>query len=78
MSLDAAQAAPSTPCVQICVVNPRSNLCIGCGRTVGEIAAWGGMGEPERRAIMAALDARLVAARSRQARDRRWKDEAAG
>ena len=62
---------PSTPCVQICVIDPRSALCIGCGRTVNEIAAWGGLDEPSRLAIMAGLEARLVAARSRKTRGRR-------
>ena len=61
----------STPCVQICVIDPRSALCIGCGRTVNEIAAWGGLDEPSRLAIMAGLEARLVAARSRKTRGRR-------
>ena len=68
MSLDPAPGAPSSPCVQICVVDPRSGLCIGCGRTLAEIASWGGMTEPARRAIMVRLEARLVAARSRRAR----------
>ena len=70
MSLDPAPGAPSTPCVQICVVDPRSGLCIGCGRTVAEIAAWGAMPEPQRRAIMAELEARLIASRSRRTRNR--------
>ena len=38
----------STPCVRICVVDPLSVLCIGCGRTTEEIAAWGVMSEAER------------------------------
>jgi uncharacterized protein len=62
---------PSTPCIQICVIDPLSALCIGCGRTVGEIAAWSGLDEPSRLAIMAGLEARLVASRSRKARGRR-------
>ncbi len=60
--------APSTPCIQICVIDTLSGLCIGCGRTVSEIAAWPSLGEPERRAIMTQLEGRLGAARSRKAR----------
>jgi predicted Fe-S protein YdhL (DUF1289 family) len=56
--------------VQICVIDPRSALCIGCGRTVNEIAAWGDLDETSRLAIMAGLQARLVAARSRRIRGR--------
>jgi uncharacterized protein len=62
--------APSSPCVQICVMDPLSGLCIGCGRTREEIAAWLSLGEAERRTIMAELGGRLVAARSRKARGR--------
>ena len=35
----------STPCVKICVVDPVSALCIGCGRSVEEIAGWTGLSE---------------------------------
>jgi predicted Fe-S protein YdhL (DUF1289 family) len=65
-----AMPAPSvsTPCVKVCVVDPLSALCIGCGRTVAEIAAWGSMSEAERLAVMAGLGARLVEARSRARR----------
>jgi predicted Fe-S protein YdhL (DUF1289 family) len=71
MTLLDAGPAPSTPCIQICVVDPRSALCIGCGRTVKEIAAWGALDEASRLEIMAGLQARLVAARSRKQRGRR-------
>ena len=36
--------APLTPCIKICVVDPLSGLCIGCGRTVAEISALAGTG----------------------------------
>jgi uncharacterized protein len=61
---------PSSPCIQICVIDPSSGLCAGCGRTLTEIAAWGGLDEAGRLAIMEGLQARLVAARSRKARGR--------
>jgi len=61
-------SAPSTPCQNICVLDPLSGLCIGCGRTGEEIAAWPALSEAERLDIMAGLQARLRAARSRKAR----------
>ncbi len=60
--------ALSTPCVKVCVVDPLSALCIGCGRTVKEIAAWTAMSEAERLAVMAGLGERLARARSRGSR----------
>ena len=49
----------STPCVKICIVDGKNGHCVGCGRTLKEIAAWGAMDETLRRAIMAELPARL-------------------
>jgi predicted Fe-S protein YdhL (DUF1289 family) len=66
--MDFSASPPVTPCVKICIVDPVSGLCIGCGRTVAEIAVWGELGDEERRAIMAGLEPRLAAARSRAAR----------
>ncbi len=53
--------APSTPCIKVCAVSGQLGLCIGCGRTLAEIAAWGRLSEAERLAIMAQLPARLEA-----------------
>jgi len=50
----------STPCLKICVIDPASSRCEGCGRTLAEIAQWGRLTEPERRAIMVALPERLA------------------
>jgi predicted Fe-S protein YdhL (DUF1289 family) len=68
----------STPCVNVCVLDPLSALCIGCGRTPEEIGGWPTMSEAQRIASMADLPQRLAEARSRstrggrvRARDRR-------
>jgi uncharacterized protein len=58
----------STPCVKVCVIDPHSALCVGCGRTVAEIAAWTAMSEAERGAVMAGLGRRMALARSRGSR----------
>lgn len=52
----------SSPCIQVCAVNGQTGRCIGCGRTLAEIAAWGGMDEVERQSIMAELPRRLALA----------------
>jgi len=54
----------STPCIKICVIDPASKLCEGCGRTLAEIAQWSQLSEAERRAIMAELLERLRKASS--------------
>jgi uncharacterized protein len=49
-----------TPCIDVCMIDPKSGLCFGCGRTLPEIARWGGMESAERRALMAELPARMA------------------
>ncbi|MFN3686176.1 DUF1289 domain-containing protein [Salinarimonas sp.] len=49
----------STPCIKVCILDPETGLCEGCGRTREEIATWGRLSEAERRAIMDGLDARM-------------------
>jgi predicted Fe-S protein YdhL (DUF1289 family) len=51
-----------SPCLKICVMEPGSKLCRGCGRTIEEIAGWATLTDGERRRIMAVLPARLSAA----------------
>ena len=49
----------STPCIKVCVIDATTGLCTGCGRTLDEIARWGGMSESERLSIMASLPQRM-------------------
>lgn len=51
-----------SPCVQLCVIEPVSRLCLGCFRTIDEITEWGRMGPVARRAVMDALPDRASAA----------------
>jgi len=48
----------ASPCVKICVVDGESGLCLGCCRTLAEIAAWTRFSDAERREIMAELPGR--------------------
>ena len=47
-----------SPCVKLCVVHPEERLCVGCYRTIDEIASWSRMTPEERRAVIADLPAR--------------------
>lgn len=48
----------SSPCVMVCTVDGKSGLCLGCYRSLQEIATWSRMTDEERAAIMADLSAR--------------------
>jgi predicted Fe-S protein YdhL (DUF1289 family) len=45
----------------VCVVHPVQKLCIGCGRSLDEIARWIDFDDAERRRIVALLPLRLKA-----------------
>ncbi len=48
-----------TPCVNICELDTATGTCLGCGRTLAEIANWAQMSDAERRAVMAELPSRI-------------------
>ncbi|HEY2136906.1 MAG TPA: DUF1289 domain-containing protein [Xanthobacteraceae bacterium] len=52
-----------SPCNRICVIDPASGLCRGCGRSLAEIARWSDMSDHERERVMADLDRRLQSVR---------------
>jgi uncharacterized protein len=51
-----------TPCIAVCMIDPTTSLCLGCGRTLPEIARWHRMDSAERLAVMAQLAARMAEA----------------
>ena len=51
-----------TPCVAVCMIDPRTNLCLGCGRTLPEIARWPRLASAERQALMTLLLERMLQA----------------
>lgn len=52
--------AIETPCIKVCVIDPDSGLCIGCGRSRGEIGGWLGFSAEQRLGIMGSLPERLA------------------
>lgn len=53
--------AIDSPCIQVCILDPRSGLCRGCGRTLDEIARWTSLSDAERARVIGLLPARLTA-----------------
>ena len=42
----------TSPCIKVCQMDPVRGVCIGCCRTLDEIARWGGMGEAEQDQVL--------------------------
>ncbi|NDW06125.1 DUF1289 domain-containing protein [Jiella pacifica] len=47
--------AIESPCIRTCSIDPATELCRGCGRTIAEIAGWASFSPETRRTIMARL-----------------------
>ena len=50
-----------SPCIQVCQMDPQRGVCIGCCRTLDEIARWGGLSQAEQEKIMSGLNERRKA-----------------
>ena len=48
-----------SPCIKLCVLEPDSGYCMGCGRTGDEIASWISLSPQEREAVISQLGHRL-------------------
>jgi predicted Fe-S protein YdhL (DUF1289 family) len=46
--------------MQVCAIDGESGLCVGCLRTLAEVAAWGRLDDGARAAILADLPARTA------------------
>jgi uncharacterized protein len=55
----AIESPIESPCNKVCVVDPVAKLCVGCGRSLDEIARWIDLDAAERTRIMAMLPSRL-------------------
>jgi predicted Fe-S protein YdhL (DUF1289 family) len=68
----------STPCIAICRIDEGSGLCVGCGRSRPEIAAWVDLGEPARLALMGQLPRRFQENPELATARAAYRDEMAG
>ena len=47
-----------SPCVNVCQMDPVRGVCLGCCRTLDEIARWGGMEDSQQAKVLAELPER--------------------
>jgi len=55
----------ASPCNKVCVVDPERRQCIGCRRTLEEIAGWPSMTDEEQLAVLKQVEQRRSISRSR-------------
>jgi hypothetical protein len=57
-------ALSASPCISVCQLDAAGAVCVGCLRTIDEIAGWSGFTEAERRRVLALLPTRRSLATS--------------
>ncbi|MCX5577486.1 DUF1289 domain-containing protein [Kaistia terrae] len=48
-----------SPCISLCILDPETELCEGCGRSLDEISHWSRMSDEQRQVVMNTLAIRL-------------------
>lgn len=55
-----AMREPPSPCTSVCRIDTVTGWCLGCRRTLGEIADWPMLSPGEKREVLARLPERVL------------------
>ena len=55
MNAPEAHVPVPSPCISVCRIDEASGLCVGCLRTLDEIAAWGALDDAARSRVWQAI-----------------------
>ena len=58
MSTSLPAAAVPSPCISVCRMDAPSGLCVGCWRTLDEIAAWATLADEAKREVWLRIEQR--------------------
>lgn len=61
-----------SPCINICKMDADNGLCIGCFRTIDEIARWSRIDDEQRADIVAAIARRRL---EHEPQDGEWRSD---
>jgi predicted Fe-S protein YdhL (DUF1289 family) len=61
MAFDLESDFVLSPCIGVCEVHTKAQVCVGCYRTLEEIVRWTSYALPEKRAIWTQIMARIQA-----------------
>ena len=52
---------PASPCINVCRIDEASGFCVGCLRTIDEIAGWSTFDNAQRRDVLSRIAMRVRA-----------------
>ena len=59
----------ASPCISVCRIDPATDYCEGCWRTIDEIAGWATMSDERKRGVLEALSLRRSSAAAKPVAD---------
>lgn len=62
-SIPGAVSPVASPCIGVCRIDPGTGWCVGCLRSLDEIAAWGTLDDAAKRHVLACVALRRVSPR---------------
>lgn len=64
------------PCIKLCVKDSEEDVCLGCGRTQGEIKDWAQLSSAQKKIILHQTDQRLNALTQKRREKRKERQRA--
>ena len=55
---ESSKARPASPCINLCRMDDEDRYCLGCFRTLDEIALWSDLNTAEKELVWLALEKR--------------------
>ncbi len=53
--MEKAPGDPPSPCINVCHMDPRTGLCVGCWRTLDEIGGWPTYSPQQKQVVLARI-----------------------
>ena len=63
----------NSPCSDVCSIDDDTGWCLGCGRSMHEIATWASMGDNARTKVLGEIEGRKSQIPNRQDRAKRLR-----
>jgi len=63
----------NSPCTDVCAIDDDTGWCLGCGRSMHEIATWASMGDEARARVLGEAAARKAAIPEREHRAKKLR-----